>query len=63
MDYMYTFKQAHNDRLENAGVKTYRPNDGFRVLTPKTPSPKHLLKQANKSVRVALATITNLLVR
>jgi hypothetical protein len=32
MDYQYAFRQAHQDRLEDAGVVQYRPADGFRVL-------------------------------
>ena len=35
MDYQYTFRQAHQDRLEDAGVVQYRPIDGFRVLKAK----------------------------
>ena len=57
MDYMYNFKQAHIDRLESAGVKTYHPNDGINV------SPKQALKQVNKRVRVTLSTVASLLSR
>lgn len=32
MDYIYIFRHAHQDRLENAGVVAYRPADGFRVV-------------------------------
>lgn len=32
MDFQYNFRQAHKDRLEDAGVIQYRPADGFRVL-------------------------------
>ena len=32
MDYQYAFRQAHKDRLEDAGFVQYRPADGFRVL-------------------------------
>ncbi len=32
MDYIYNFRHAHQDRLENAGVVAYRPADGFRVV-------------------------------
>jgi hypothetical protein len=31
MDFMYNFKQAHKDRLEDAGVVQYRPADGFHM--------------------------------
>lgn len=31
-DFQYTFRQAHKDRLEDAGVVRYRPSDGFRVV-------------------------------
>ena len=31
-DFQYTFRQAHQDRLEDADVIQYRPINFFRVL-------------------------------
>ena len=32
MDFQYAFRQAHKDRLEDAGIVQYRPADGFRAF-------------------------------
>ena len=58
MDFQYTFRQAHQDRLEDAGVVRYRPSDGFRVLKVKR-SPR----QAAQRLRPILTILNNLLVK
>ena len=60
MNYNYTFKQAHQDRLEDAGVKQYRPADGFNVLKGKRDDSKRSVAQG---LRPILATIINLIAR
>ena len=54
MDFQYTFRQAHQDRLEDAGVVQYRPSDGFRVFRK-----AHLRPQIARSqrLRVVFATL------
>jgi hypothetical protein len=49
MDYMYIMRQAHNDRLEDAGVIRYRPTDGIRLRLPRLrhrPAPVRHLRAA-----------------
>jgi hypothetical protein len=56
MDFMYNFKQAHKDRLEDAGVVRYRPSEGFRVLKAKR-DPRRTVQR----LRSVLTTLVNLL--
>lgn len=56
MDYMYDFKQGHNDRLEDAGVKVYNPKDGYRVLGNNANGQRVSLKRT----RLALSSMFNL---
>jgi hypothetical protein len=49
MDYTYIMRQAHTDRLEDAGVIHYRPVDGFRLRRPRLrhrPAPVRHLRAA-----------------
>ena len=58
MDFQYTFRQAHQDRLEDAGVVRYRPCDGFRVLKSRR-NPRRTVQQ----LRPVLNTIISLLTK
>ncbi len=61
MDFSYTFKQAHQDRLEDAGVKKYRRQntEGYVVEATANPERKTVIQRAK---RVALA-VSQLLVK
>lgn len=59
MDYQYTFRQAQQDRLEDAGAVRYRPTDGFRVLKAKLQTQRTPVRQ----VRLALAALINQLTK
>lgn len=58
MDFQYTFRQAHQDRLEDAGIVQYRPTDGFRVLKAKRDP-----RQTARRLRPALAALINLIAK
>ena len=58
MDFHYTFRQGHQDRLEDAGVIQYRPCDGFRVLKV-----KRELRLPVQRLRPVLASLINLIVK
>lgn len=55
-DCTYIFKQAHNDRLEDAGIKKYRHqhNEGYLVEIREQPERKPL-SQRMKQVILAVA--------
>jgi hypothetical protein len=59
MDYQYTFRQAHQDRLEDAGIAKYRPADGFRVLKAKHQGQRTPARQ----LRPVFAALINLLTK
>ena len=59
MDYHYAFRQAQKDRLEDAGVIQYRPNDGFRVFGRQRSRRQALIRP----IRLAYAAIINFLMR
>jgi hypothetical protein len=60
MDFQYAFRQAHKDRLEDAGVVQYRrPTDGFRVRKATPTSRRAPLAR----LRPVLLSIIHLLVR
>jgi hypothetical protein len=54
MDFQYTFRQAHQNRLEDAGVVQYRPSDGFRVFSHARRRPQIALSQR---LHVVFATL------
>ena len=55
-NFMYDFKQSHQDRLEDAGVKVYNPKDGYRVLGSNASGQRVSLKRT----RLALSSMFNL---
>lgn len=59
MDFQYNFRQAHKDRLEDAGVIRYRHIEGVE-LKPSTEKPK---SRVVRQIRFALATILNIFSR
>lgn len=61
MDFNYNFKQAHNDRLEDAGVKRYgrQNSEGYVVGTEQKPERKTVTQRVK---RVVLA-VAQLLVK
>lgn len=59
MDFQYTFRQAHQDRLEDAGIVQYRPSDGFRVLKAKRDGRRIPVQR----LRPVLVSLINLIVR
>ena len=60
-NYIFDFKQAHQDRLEDAGIKTYgRPvTEGYVIETEK----KSVVQAVANRVQVATSLITNLIAR
>ena len=59
MDFQHTFRQGHQDHLEDAGVKQYRPADGFNLLKAKRENKQTIVKR----LRPLLATIVNLVAK
>lgn len=59
MDFQYNFRQAHNDRLEDAGVKRYgNQNIDDYVLENNDEEPKYERKSVVIQLkRILLATI------
>jgi hypothetical protein len=58
MDYQYTFRQAHQDRLEDAGIIQYRPADGFRILGRQPRTQRHTTRNRQRlSFATALLNI------
>ena len=59
MDYQYAFRQAHKDRLEDAGVVQYRSADGFCVFKPERAPRRALVPH----IRPVLVSLINLLTK
>ena len=59
MDFQHTFRQAHQDRLEDAGTNRSRPADGFGVLKPKRDTKQAVVKK----LRPVLTTLINLIAK
>jgi hypothetical protein len=53
MDYIYTVRNAHKDRLEDAGVVTYHPEDGYGVLN----NPRTILRKQLQRLRTLAVTV------
>jgi len=60
MDFNYTFKQAHQDRLEDARVKNYRPQDGFRLSGQAS---RRSQNTVSRQLRVAFAALVSIFVK
>ena len=60
-NYMFDFKQAHNDRLEDAGIKSYgRPvTEGYVIEIEK----KSVAQVVANQVQVVTSLITNMIAR
>ena len=56
MDFQYTFRQAHNDRLEDAGVKHYgyQNTEGYVLENEDEPKRKLVVQQVKRAI---LATV------
>mgnify|MGYP006452695805 CR=1 FL=1 len=56
MDFQYNFRQAHNDRLEDAGIKRYgyQNTDGYVLENDEQPKRKAVAQQVK---RVLIATV------
>lgn len=56
MDYQYTFRQAHYDRLEDAGLKTYPyPNASSHIReNEQTTRQRSVMGQFKRAVLVTL---------
>lgn len=59
MDYMYTFRQAHNDRLEDAGIKPYGQDnlEGYPIEIVGKSKPKNVLNRVKCLVIATLNTL------
>lgn len=56
MDFQYNFRQAHNDRLEDAGVIRYgyQNTEGYVLENDEQPKRKAVVQQVRRAV---LATV------
>ena len=56
MDFQYNFRQAHNDRLEDAGVRHYgyQNTDGYVLGNDEQPKRNPVVKQVKRAI---LATV------
>ena len=59
MDIQYVFRQAHKDRLEDAGIVQYRPSDGFGMIRTRRNDGGRLTQR----LRLALITLVNLVAK
>ena len=52
MDFSYTFRQAHNDRLEDAGVNRYgyQNHDGYVLENDEQPKRKAVVQRVKRMV-------------
>jgi hypothetical protein len=59
MNYIYLYRQAHQDRLEAAGVVQYRPADGIRLRLPRLGNYRAPVRR----LRAAALAVANLIAR
>lgn len=59
MDFSYNFHQAHNDRLEDAGVKRYgyQNVEGYVLENDEQPNRSKVVTQKIKRVTLAVAQL------
>lgn len=57
MDFQYNFHQAHQDRLEDAGVKQYRPLETVRSRKSETQ------RTRIRPLRIIFATVWNFFIK
>lgn len=59
MDFSYNFHQAHNDRLEDAGVIRYgyQNTDGYVLENEEQPKRRKVVAQKIKQVTLAFAQL------
>ncbi len=59
MDFQYNFRQAHNDRLEDAGVIRYgyQNTEGYVLVNDEQPKRSKAVVQRIKHVAIATAQL------